>query len=51
VTNLHGDNQGLHLCPVAGCARSQGTGYSRADKVTGHLWKKHGDLGFVKRGA
>ncbi|KUJ10071.1 uncharacterized protein LY89DRAFT_268878 [Mollisia scopiformis] len=36
------------LCPIAGCPKSQGRGYSRADKVTEHLWKKHGDLGYRK---
>jgi len=39
----------VYLCPVAGCVKSQGQGYSRPDKVTEHLWKKHGNLGFVKR--
>ena len=39
----------IHLCPIAGCVKSRGRGYSRADKVTEHLWKKHGDLGYVKR--
>ena len=45
----HGANHGLHLCPIPGCPKAQGRGYSRADKVTEHLWKKHGNLGFVKR--
>lgn len=44
----HGVNQGVHLCPVAGCAKSQGVGYSRADKVKEHLWKKHAGLGYTK---
>ncbi|KAH8593784.1 hypothetical protein B0O99DRAFT_595896 [Bisporella sp. PMI_857] len=39
----------LYLCPVPGCVKSQGNGYSRADKVTEHLWKKHANLGYVKR--
>jgi hypothetical protein len=46
--NFHGINRGLHLCPILGCVKSQGQGYSRADKVTEHLWKKHADLGFRK---
>ncbi len=39
---------GLHLCPIAGCSKSHGKGYSRSDKVTEHLWKKHGNLGYMK---
>jgi hypothetical protein len=39
----------LHLCAVPGCPKGQGAGYSRADKLTEHMWKKHGNLGFVKR--
>ncbi|PMD41694.1 hypothetical protein L207DRAFT_528299 [Hyaloscypha variabilis F] len=46
---VHGTNHGLHLCSIPGCVKAQGRGYSRADKVTEHLWKKHGDLGYVKR--
>ena len=46
--SVHLNNQGAHLCPIAGCDKSQGDGYSRADKVTEHLWKKHADLGYVK---
>jgi len=45
----HGVNRALHLCPVLGCPRSQGGGYSRADKVTEHLWKQHANLGYTKR--
>jgi hypothetical protein len=44
----HGINQTVHLCPVLGCPKSQGTGYSRADKVKEHLWKKHANLGYTK---
>ncbi|TVY91585.1 hypothetical protein LAWI1_G007217 [Lachnellula willkommii] len=44
----HGVKQGVHLCPVAGCSKSQGAGYSRADKVKEHLWKKHAGLGYTK---
>jgi hypothetical protein len=46
---VHNINQALHLCQVPGCPKGQGKGYSRADKLTEHMWKKHGDLGFVKR--
>ena len=38
-----------YLCPVAGCAKARGKGYSRPDKVREHLWKCHGNLGHVKR--
>ena len=38
-----------YLCPVAGCAKARGKGYSRPDKVREHLWKCHGDLGHEKR--
>ncbi|KAF8846741.1 hypothetical protein BDZ45DRAFT_682355 [Acephala macrosclerotiorum] len=38
-----------HLCPIAGCPKARnGAGYRRSDKVTEHLWKKHGDLGYTK---
>ncbi|TVY26267.1 hypothetical protein LHYA1_G005827 [Lachnellula hyalina] len=40
---------GAHLCPVLGCIKSHGGGYSRADKLTEHLWKKHSGLGYAKR--
>lgn len=40
---------GAHLCPVPRCAKSHGKGFSRADKLTEHLWKKHAGLGYVKR--
>lgn len=46
---VHGINKGVHLCHVAGCNKSQGVGYTRKDKLTEHLWKKHANLGFVKR--
>jgi hypothetical protein len=32
-----------------GCNKSEGVGYTRKDKLTEHLWKKHGNLGYVKR--
>ncbi|TVY32582.1 hypothetical protein LSUB1_G007783 [Lachnellula subtilissima] len=40
---------GAHLCPLPGCFKSHGGGFSRADKLTEHLWKKHAGLGYVKR--
>jgi hypothetical protein len=46
--SMHVNTQGAHLCPIAGCSKSQGKGYSRPDKVTEHLWKKHGNLGYAK---
>lgn len=48
---VHGINQllQLYLCPVNGCSKSQGSGYTRKDKLTEHLWKKHGHLGYAKR--
>jgi hypothetical protein len=48
---VHGINQllQLYLCPVVGCTKSQGTGYTRKDKLTEHLWKKHKSLGYRKR--
>jgi hypothetical protein len=48
LSAVHRNNQGAHLCPVFGCPKSQGAGYSRADKVKEHLWKKHGNLGYTK---
>jgi hypothetical protein len=49
--SVHGLNQvlQLHLCPIAGCLKSQGAGYTRKDKLTEHMWRKHADLGYVKR--
>jgi hypothetical protein len=46
--SVHSPAYGRFLCPIAGCPRSQGAGYCRADKVKEHLWKKHRDLGYVK---
>jgi hypothetical protein len=34
---VHGTNHRVHLCPILGCMKAQGRGYSRADKVTEHL--------------
>jgi hypothetical protein len=47
-STVHGINRGTHLCPVSNCIKSQGSGYSRADKLKEHMWKKHADLGHVK---
>lgn len=38
----------LHLCLIAGCSKARGIGYSRADKLTEHMWKKHANLGYTK---
>jgi hypothetical protein len=46
--SMHVNTQGAHLCPVPGCPKSHGKGYSRSDKVTEHLWKKHSNLGYTK---
>ena len=48
-STVHSTRQGLHLCPVAGCPKSYGGGFSRRDKLTEHKWKKHADLGYTKR--
>jgi len=47
--SVHNNGYRAHLCPVIGCAKSQGRGFSRADKVTEHCWKQHGNLGYSKR--
>ena len=49
--SVHGFNQALqlHLCPILNCPKSQGAGYTRKDKLTEHMWKKHSDLGFMKK--
>ncbi|PMD30069.1 hypothetical protein L207DRAFT_520459 [Hyaloscypha variabilis F] len=46
---VHGINKATYLYHVVGCDKSHGVGYTRKDKLTEHLWKKHADLGFVKR--
>jgi hypothetical protein len=46
---VHGINRRAYLCPIHGCLKGQGRGYSRADKLTEHLYKKHGNLGYRKR--
>ena len=40
---------GAHMCPIAGCRKNQDQGFSRADKVTTHMWQEHGHLGYLKR--
>jgi hypothetical protein len=47
--SVHGIGQILYRCPILGCPRSQGGSYSRADKLTEHMWMKHADLGYTKR--
>lgn len=48
---IHLGNQGQPLlCPIANCPRSRGQEYSRLDKLKEHLWRKHGNLGYTKRG-
>jgi hypothetical protein len=46
---VHGINKATYLYHVVGCNKSQGVGYTRKDKLTEHLWQKHGNLGYVKR--
>jgi hypothetical protein len=46
---VHSLSRRVHLCHVLGCSKSQGAGYTRRDKLVEHLWKKHANLGFVKR--
>ncbi len=46
---IHGIGRPLHLCSVQGCPKSIGAGYTRKDKLTEHMWKKHANLGFTKR--
>jgi hypothetical protein len=46
--SVHRINRQRHLCPIDGCSKSHGRGYTRSDKVTEHLWKKHGNLGYMK---
>lgn len=45
----HGINGMLHFCQIPGCPKSFGAGYTRKDKLTEHMWRKHADLGFTKR--
>jgi len=50
VHSAHNHIHGRHLCHIPGCSKGQGKGYTRRDKLVEHLWRKHGELGFVKRG-
>jgi hypothetical protein len=43
--STHFAQHGAHRCPIAGCPKSYGAGYSRPDKVKEHLRKKHGAQG------
>ncbi|KAE9380385.1 hypothetical protein N431DRAFT_540013 [Stipitochalara longipes BDJ] len=47
---VHGVNHVKYFCHIPGCPKSRGhgQGYSRDDKLTEHLWKKDGSLGFTK---
>ena len=49
------NNQQHHFCSVAHCSRgniygSSFAGYTRIDKLKEHMWKRHSDLGYTKRG-
>ena len=48
--SVHGVNHIKFFCHIPGCSkgRGHGEGYSRDDKLTEHLWKKHGNLGYTK---
>ncbi|PVH81770.1 hypothetical protein DL98DRAFT_514430 [Cadophora sp. DSE1049] len=48
-SSVHGVNRPLYLCPIPGCIKGHGAGYTRRDKLTEHMWKKHAALGFVRR--
>ena len=45
--SVHFKTPGLHLCPIVGCPKSYGKGYSCPDKMTEHLWKNRANLGFT----
>ena len=47
-SSVHGINRGTHLCPINGCTKSQGRGYSRGDKLKEHMWKQHAAQGYTK---
>ncbi|CZT12615.1 uncharacterized protein RCO7_04009 [Rhynchosporium graminicola] len=48
-SSIHGTNRLLIICHIQGCNKSQGWGYTRQDKLVEHLWKKHANLGYLKR--
>ncbi|PMD35057.1 hypothetical protein L207DRAFT_517161 [Hyaloscypha variabilis F] len=41
---VHGINRGPHLCTIAGCIRSRGSGYRYAGHLKTHLLQKHPNL-------
>ncbi len=47
---VHGVNHINFFCHVPSCpkGRGHGKGYSRDDKLTEHLWKEHGNLGYTE---
>lgn len=47
--NVHLHIAGSHVCLVSRCKKNTDGGYKRADKLTEHMWKAHGDLGYAKR--
>jgi hypothetical protein len=49
AASVHGINHRVYLCHVNGCPKNRGTPFSRPDKLTEHMWKKHGNLGYRKR--
>jgi hypothetical protein len=49
AASVHGTNHRLYLCHVNGCPKNRGTPFSRQDKLTEHMWKKHGNMGYAKR--
>lgn len=48
ILQAQGLAQNQHFCHVPGCSKARGVGYSRADKLTEHMWKKHANLGYTK---
>jgi hypothetical protein len=49
AASVHGINHRVYLCHVNGCPKNRGTPFSRQDKLTEHMWKKHANLGYTKR--
>jgi hypothetical protein len=49
AASVHGINHRVYLCHVNGCPKHRGTPFSRQDKLTEHMWKNHGNLGYRKR--
>lgn len=48
IASKHQAAQEAHVYPVMGCPKSHGNVYSRADKPTEYMWRKHTDLGYMK---